>query len=63
MSKASTGGAAAGGGAVYGLGFFGAAFYYFTAADTFWEFALAIFKAMVWPAIFVYEIFKVFYGG
>ena len=57
-----SGGAAAGGGAVYGLGFFGAAVYYFVAADEFWEFVLAIPKALIWPAIVVYELLKSFYG-
>jgi len=63
MSNHGNGGAAAGGGAVYGLGLIGAAIYYFAAADQFWEFVLAIPKAIVWPAIVVYELLKSFYGG
>jgi hypothetical protein len=63
MSKASNSGAAAGGGAVYGLGFIGSAVFYFQAADTFWEFVLAIPKAFVWPAIVAYELLKSFYGS
>ena len=63
MGKASNGGAAAGGGAVYGLGLIGSAVYYFAAADTFWEFVLAIPKAIVWPAIVAYELLKSFYGA
>ena len=59
MSK----GAGAGGGAVYGLGLIGAAVYYFAAADKFWEFVLAIPKAVVWPAILVFELLKGVYGG
>jgi hypothetical protein len=55
--------AGAGGGAVYGLGFIGAAVYYFAAADQFWEFVLAVPKAFVWPAILVYELLKSVYGG
>lgn len=63
MSKGSNAGGAAGGGAVYGIGFVGAAVYYFSAADTFWEFVLAIPKALIWPGIVVYELLKSFYGG
>ena len=44
-------------------GLIGAAIYYFWAADTFWEFILAIPKAIVWPAIVVFELLKSFYGG
>jgi len=55
-------GAGAGGGAVYGLGMIGSAIYYFGAADTFWEFVLAIPKAIVWPAIVAYELLKSFYS-
>jgi len=62
MSKAGNSGAA-GGGAVYGLGLIGAAVYYFWAASTFWEFILAIPKAIVWPAIVVFELLKSFYGS
>ncbi|MGY4643680.1 hypothetical protein [Cellulomonas sp. URHB0016] len=61
MTKGSEAGGA-GGGAVYGLGFIGAAVYYFQQADTFWLFALAIPKAFVWPAIVAYELLKSFYG-
>ena len=52
----------AGGGVVYGLGFVGAAVYYFSAGSSFWEFVLAIPKAIVWPAILVFEALKSFYG-
>jgi len=55
-------GAGAGGGAVYGLGFIGSAFWFFQDADTFWEFVLAIPKAVVWPAIVAYELLKSFYS-
>jgi hypothetical protein len=55
-SKANTG-AAAGGGAIYGLGLFGALFYYWQQADTFLEYGWAIFKAIFWPAYMVYEGF------
>ena len=56
-------GSAAGGGAVYGLGFIGAAVYYFSEGSSFWEFVLAIPKALVWPAVLVYELLKQVYGG
>lgn len=52
----------AGGGAVYGLGFIGAAVFYFQQADTFWMFVLAIPKALIWPGIVVFELLKGFYG-
>jgi hypothetical protein len=57
VSKANTG-AAAGGGAIYGLGLFGALFYYWQQADTFLEYGWAIFKAIFWPAYMVYEGFS-----
>ncbi|OGU56309.1 MAG: hypothetical protein A2X64_08725 [Ignavibacteria bacterium GWF2_33_9] len=47
-----------GGGAVYGLGIIGALFYFLSTASTFWIGVLGVLKAIVWPAIFVYEIFK-----
>lgn len=48
----------AGGGAVYGLGLFGAAIYYIQTATGFWEGALGLLKALVWPAFLVYEVMK-----
>jgi hypothetical protein len=55
MGKGSSG-AAAGGGAIYGIGIFGALFYYWQQADAFWEYIWAIFpKAVLWPAYMVYE--------
>ena len=45
------------------FGFVGAAVYYFQAADTFWEFVLAVPKALIWPGVLVYEPFKGIYGG
>ena len=50
-------GAAASGGAIYGLGIFGAWVWFFQQADGFWEFALAIFQGLFWPAFMVYEAF------
>jgi hypothetical protein len=55
-------GAGSGGGAVYGIGLIGAAVYYFQQADVFWEFVLAIPKAIIWPGIVAYEALKTFYG-
>jgi hypothetical protein len=43
---------------VYGLGFIGALVYYIGRAKTFQEGVIGFFKAIVWPAILVYEIFK-----
>jgi hypothetical protein len=51
-------GAAASGGAIYGLGIFGAWVYFWQQADTFWEYALAIFQGLFWPAFMVYEAFS-----
>ena len=55
MAKASC---AAGGGAIYGLGIFGAWVWFFSEADTFWEFILAFFQGIFWPAWMVYEVFQ-----
>ncbi len=43
------------GSAVYGLGVIGAIIYFVSTADGFWDAALGILKAMVWPAFIVYE--------
>lgn len=48
----------ASGGAVYGLGFIGAAVYFLPHATTFWFGVLAVLKALVWPAILVYEALR-----
>jgi hypothetical protein len=48
-------GAAAGGGAIYGLGIFGAWVYFFQQADAFWQYVLAVFQGLFWPAWMVYE--------
>ena len=44
--------------AVYGLGFIGAVIYYIMQATGFWMGVLGILKAIVWPAILVYEALK-----
>lgn len=43
---------------VYGLGFIGALVYYIGHAATFWLGVLGFFKAIVWPAMLVYELLK-----
>jgi hypothetical protein len=48
---------AAGGGAIYALGIFGAWVYFWIQADTFWQYLLAIFQGIFWPAYMVYDIF------
>lgn len=44
--------------AVYGLGFVGAAIYYIATATGFWNGALGVLKAIVWPAFVVYGLLK-----
>ena len=44
--------------AVYGLGLIGALVYYISTATTFWLGVLGFFKAIVWPAMMVYEVLK-----
>jgi hypothetical protein len=44
--------------AVYGFGFIGAVIYYIAHATSFWMGALGILKAIVWPAMLVYEALK-----
>ena len=48
---------AAGGGALYGLGIFGAWVYFWQQADAFWEYVLAVFQGLFWPAFMVYDVF------
>jgi hypothetical protein len=50
--------ATASGGAIYGLGFIGAAIYFISHAATFWLGVLGFLKAIVWPAILVFEALK-----
>lgn len=45
-------------GAVYGLGLIGACVYYIGQAPTFWMGVLGFLKAVVWPAMIVYEALK-----
>jgi len=56
--KCNRNGVAASGGAVYGFGVIGAAVYFIAKATTFWLGVLGLLKAVVWPAILVYEALK-----
>ena len=55
MANKSSG---AGGGAVYGIGFVGAAVFYFQQADTFWSFVLAL----MGPVMVVFAVDMGYYG-
>jgi len=44
--------------AVYGLGLIGALVYYLGHATTFWLGVLGFLKAIVWPAMLIYEVFR-----
>jgi len=46
------------GGAIYGIGLIGAAVYFISNAVGFWMIVLGILKALVWPAILVFEALK-----
>lgn len=46
------------GGAVYGLGMIGALVYFLGSAETGRDYALAIGRAVVWPALLVYRAFR-----
>lgn len=50
-----TGGRDAGGGAIYAFGIMGAATYYISHATSFWVGVLGVLKAIVWPAMLVYQ--------
>lgn len=51
-------GSNASGGAVYGLGLIGAAIYFISQATSFWIGVLGFLKAIVWPAILVFEVLR-----
>jgi hypothetical protein len=51
-----------GGGAVYGLGFIGAAVWFWQQADGFGEHLVGLLKACVWPAFLVYDAFEALGG-
>lgn len=48
----------ASGGAVYGLGLIGALIYFLQHATTLTQGLVGIFKAIFWPAYFVYKLFE-----
>jgi hypothetical protein len=50
------------GGAVYGLGMIGALVYFAGTAASGKDYALALGKAMVWPALLVHRAFKALEG-
>jgi hypothetical protein len=58
MSSGGSASAAAGGGAIYGLGIFGAWVWFFQQADSFFEYVLAVFQGLFWPAFMIYEVFQ-----
>lgn len=58
----SSGAAAGGAGAVYGLGFFGAVVWNWQVADSFLGYVWAIAESFVWPGFLVYELFKLSAG-
>ena len=41
--------------AIYGLGIVGALVYFVQQATTFWDFPLALLKALLWPALLIYH--------
>jgi hypothetical protein len=45
------------GGAVYGMGLIGVLFYYLPHCVTFSDYAMSIFKALVWPAFLVFKAY------
>ena len=55
-------GRAGGGDAVYGLGLLGALVWYIGQADGFWPGVLGVLKALVWPALVVYDLLRFLAG-
>jgi len=45
-------------GAVYGMGLVGAAIYFISHSTGFWMGVVGFLKAIIWPAMLVYEAFK-----
>jgi hypothetical protein len=45
------------GGGIYFFAFIGAAVYYVQQVSGFWPIAVAILKAIVWPAFLIYKVF------
>lgn len=47
-----------GNGCIYGLGLVGSAVFFISQAGTFWQGVLGFLKALIWPALMAYELFK-----
>jgi hypothetical protein len=45
-------------GGIYGLAFIGAAVYFIQHSANFWQGALGILKALVWPAVLMYKLLE-----
>lgn len=58
MASSNNSGVAAGSGAIYGLGIFGAWFWFWQQADGFWPHLYAIFEGIFWPAYMVFQTFS-----
>lgn len=43
-------------GCIYGMAFVGAAVYFIQNADSFWMGVLGVLKAIVWPALLIYNL-------
>lgn len=56
--RSATRASASGGNALYGLGLIGALVFFWQQADSFGGYLLAILKALVWPALLVYQGFQ-----
>lgn len=56
--RPAQGGPAAGGGAVYGLGMIGAVVYFLRSAASGADYILAFPRAVFWPALLVYKLFR-----
>ncbi len=57
-TASARGGQPQGGGAVYGLGMIGALAYFIGTSSGGRDYALALGKALVWPALLVYRAFR-----
>lgn len=45
-------------GAILGLGIIGSAIYFISTASGFWDGVLGVLKALVWPAVLVFELLQ-----
>ena len=45
-------------GAIFGFGFIGSVIYFISSATDFWMGALGVLKALVWPAVLAFELFR-----